>query len=1123
VRSAALSTYVGFFCIAAVAFIYGRTRIVDLTATIVALSALWSVVNLIVAGLLFRRFYTSGRPAFGAIAAAYAISGLLILPYLSARVALSVAYQSIPDQQIAPSLFVVWQILFVVLVAGAIFYERIGHRVLPRALVPTAVYGSIGAAVVVAAIVAAATYFGRSHLPVFAIDHVVSTYGRDGRIVVIALNAVGLAALLFVRRRLGALYLSLGLAMWAAILDSALRETIANAQTYAFQVGTLMMLASSSVVMIVTIARLVRIFNSVSKLASIRSIRASSRMRSLWQIATSDGLSEANHMKMILDVATSEIRPGHDVFGLFGHLEGGSVRVDAASQSGDPNVLARAQGVYAAGKSLPIGSDIHAAVFMAGRTTYWHRPDMLQSALVASAGWSSIIATPIQLGNQTAFLVFGLPDSLEQDPFDESDVAFVEVIGSSIAHRYHQRAQLDRLQYHHEHDALTGAHNRKYYRILGRAAVANGSLLGAILLDLDGFGAINQRSGQMLADDLLVEIAASLDRVDDRDVVARLGGDEFGILLRCVDGDDATAFSQRVDSYARIFRLKFHTGDRDGAIVMKVVASIGASSMESASDSFDELFGRAEVAMYASKAGGGDCVTVFGPELAGAVAERSHERAEILSAIEADGFELDYQPIFDLRTRSMVAVEALIRWNNPMRGRLSPDEFLPAVRRAELMEELTSWVMRRVARDLKGVELPRTFRCYVNVTSSVLESQSFMLNLGQLLFANPDLSKHLGIELTETEAMHEVERAIDALKTVRGFGILVSIDDFGTGYSSLNYIKRLPLDALKLDKSFIAGLPDDAKDVGLAQLFFEMARRFSLQSVGEGIENEEQAAWLLANGCILGQGFLFASPMAWSNVVASMNEGVPESQDAAAASLDRIIFDAADGAVVRDGRAVEVSKGTLELLALLAVSRKPVVRETIVDTLWPDLDGDAAGNALKSCLYRSRIQLGDPSAITLRKGRYELGGRVVSTYSRILELPSSSRTTDLTVERREELRECYARLTRGGAADWATWTWFSPYRQRLAAAARGIGEILIADSAARSAFEDALYVARSLVDVDPLDESARVLVLRAHLAMGNRFAAQDELADFREARKLAGGPEPSVQLNTLAAGTVALI
>jgi EAL domain-containing protein (putative c-di-GMP-specific phosphodiesterase class I)/DNA-binding SARP family transcriptional activator len=430
--------------------------------------------------------------------------------------------------------------------------------------------------------------------------------------------------------------------------------------------------------------------------------------------------------------------------------------------------------------------------------------------------------------------------------------------------------------------------------------------------------------------------------------------------------------------------------------------------------------------------------------------------------------------------------------------------------------------MRRVARDLKAVDLPKTFRCYVNVTSSVLESQSFMLNLGQLLFANPDLSKHLGIELTETEAMHEVERAIDALKTVRDFGILVSIDDFGTGYSSLNYIKRLPLDVLKLDKSFISGLPDDAKDVGLAQLFFEMASRFSLQSVGEGIENEEQAAWLLANGCILGQGFLFASPMAWPDVVASMNEGGSESQHAAA-SLDRIIFDAADGTVVRGGRAVEVSKGALELLALLAVSRKPVIRETIVDTLWPDLDGDAAGNALKSCLYRARVQLGDPSAITLRKGRYELGDRVVSTYARILDLPSSSRATEVTVERRVELQECFARIARGGAADWATWNWFSPYRQKLAAAAHDIGEILIADSTARSAFEDALHVATNLVDVDPLDESARVLVLRAHLAMGNRSAAQNELADFREARKLAGGLEPSAQLNTLASGSVALI
>jgi EAL domain-containing protein (putative c-di-GMP-specific phosphodiesterase class I) len=276
---------------------------------------------------------------------------------------------------------------------------------------------------------------------------------------------------------------------------------------------------------------------------------------------------------------------------------------------------------------------------------------------------------------------------------------------------------------------------------------------------------------------------------------------------------------------------------------------------------FEEALARADVALDNAKEHGGARGIVFGPDLETVATQRVLERDAVLAALHNEEFVLEYQPTFRMTTREIAGAEALLRWDHPTRGRLQPFAFLSAVRRANLLTEVTSWIVARIARDFAGVAVPSGLRVYFNAPAHALESETFLLGLEETLAAHPGFADQLGIEITESEAMNRVERAIEALERIRRLGLLVAIDDFGTGYSSLSYLKRLPIDIVKLDKNFIDGIPDGANDVALAEMFLTLTRQFSLISVGEGIETERQAAWLLEHGCMIGQGYLFARPL----------------------------------------------------------------------------------------------------------------------------------------------------------------------------------------------------------------------------------------------------------------------
>jgi predicted signal transduction protein with EAL and GGDEF domain len=356
--------------------------------------------------------------------------------------------------------------------------------------------------------------------------------------------------------------------------------------------------------------------------------------------------------------------------------------------------------------------------------------------------------------------------------------------------------------------------------------------------------------------------------VDEDASVFRIGGDEFAVVLHRDPASRSTA--ARADAFREAFAQPFATGERTFPRFIPVLASLGGAELQLPM-TYDDLMQRAAVALEESQANGGGKVTVYDAAMIAQVQLRRFASDELLAAMARNEFFVEYQPTVELNARSIAGAEALIRWNHPTRGRLAPSEFLDAAKRAGLMAELTHWLIARLVEDFRNVVLPAGFRCYFNVPAHVLEDLTFSDTLDDIMRVNPGIAARLGLEVTETDVMNQVERAIESLNSVRRLGLLVAVDDFGTGYSSMGYLKRLPIDCVKLDGSFIKGLPGDPRDENLAKLFLGITSQFSLVSVAEGVETEEQARWLADQGCMLGQGYLFSKPLPLPELLAQID------------------------------------------------------------------------------------------------------------------------------------------------------------------------------------------------------------------------------------------------------------
>lgn len=392
---------------------------------------------------------------------------------------------------------------------------------------------------------------------------------------------------------------------------------------------------------------------------------------------------------------------------------------------------------------------------------------------------------------------------------------------------------------------------------LGRSDIDNRKI-AVVFIDLDRFKQVNDTLGHAGGDELLKQMAQRLIRtVRDTDTVARLGGDEFTVLLTNIF---------EVDQVERVLEKLFRAL-RDPFLIdghtLEVTASLGVALTDSKDELASELVRKADLAMYSAKASGKNTYAFYQEELTEKARERLMMEAALKAAIRLSRFEIHYQPVIQAKSGQLVSLEALLRWHDPDMGTISPAIFIPLAEQLGLIEEIDSWVLDGVCRQIIDWQASGLSPMVVSVNLSALEicNIGFAERMSKLLAktgVNPGLLK---IEVTESHILESPEVAIEMLEHIRAMGIRISLDDFGTGYSSLSYIKRLPIDELKIDSSFIRDVVNDIQDQAIVEVAVTLARKLGITTVAEGVETAAQAAKLAEQGCDAMQGFFYSRPI----------------------------------------------------------------------------------------------------------------------------------------------------------------------------------------------------------------------------------------------------------------------
>jgi diguanylate cyclase (GGDEF)-like protein len=407
------------------------------------------------------------------------------------------------------------------------------------------------------------------------------------------------------------------------------------------------------------------------------------------------------------------------------------------------------------------------------------------------------------------------------------------------------------------HDALTDLPNRTllHDRLeqAARAARRDGTSLALLLIDLDDFKDINDTLGHH-AGDLVLQHVASRVRATlrDTDTVARLGGDEFALVLPATDTHGAFLAARKVREEV----------ERTCVIderLLTVRASIGIACLPEHAGSAEIMLQRADVAMYVAKMEGSG-VAVYSPDRDRHTHRRLGLISELRQAIDARQFVLDYQPIVQLRNGLVQSVEALVRWNHPRRGRLLPADFISLAEETGLINPLTTVVLQAAVTDWSAACPGPVVPVAVNLSPRNLQDPELPSRISDLLYETGVPASSLSLELTENILMSDPVRSMECLKRLHGMGIRLVIDDFGTGYSSLSYLRRLPVDALKIDRTFVAGLGAGVDEV-IVRSTIDLAHNLGLTVVAEGVETESVRARLLAMGCDAVQGTLISAPV----------------------------------------------------------------------------------------------------------------------------------------------------------------------------------------------------------------------------------------------------------------------
>jgi len=489
--------------------------------------------------------------------------------------------------------------------------------------------------------------------------------------------------------------------------------------------------------------------------------------------------------------------------------------------------------------------------------------EFTESYLIPNEIYSMLDAPIYYAGEIIGVVCHEYTNSMHRWSSQEQEFASAIASTVSLSLEIQKRREMEiELEHQAYHDALTKLPNRSLFvDRLDQAlklAQRNKTILAVLFLDLDNFKEINDSLGHAAGDQVLIEIASRLNNnLREMDTIARLGGDEFTLIVS--DFNDIQFIHEVVVKLFSILQQPMRINEHE----LYATSSIGISIYPDDGETSEALLRNADAAMYKAKDSGRNSFEFYTHDMTERAFERVLMETNLRRALEQQEFIIYYQPQYDASTQKIIGMEALLRWQHPEMGMVSPAKFIPVAENTGLIIELDRWVMQAATKQLSQWHQSglQPGKLSLNMATKQLEQKDLLVFIKTTLKQSNCKPEWIAFEITESQIMKDPQRAVSLLLEISELGIEIAVDDFGTGYSSLTYLKRLPVDKLKIDRAFIKELPHDEEDIAIVRAIIALAKSLKLSVIAEGAEDQRQVDFLIAEGCTEIQGFFFAKPM----------------------------------------------------------------------------------------------------------------------------------------------------------------------------------------------------------------------------------------------------------------------